>query len=168
MEVSTNLLATKVIKEMNFDCDIIITDPCYIKYGEYYFPDVDHIENSTLYGDWSCHVWKAKDYSECTEENVIGQFCADSGMVIVANYNQLLKVNPESETFVNEHPWCATVIKGFKGKVQMIQFDREYTYTDDYEPDNPYGWRKGDTYKDQALELFGIGNINWIGAQTGL
>ena len=71
MEVSKNLLATKVVKEMNFDCDIIITDPCYIRNGDYSFVNVDCIINSTLYGDWSCHVWEATDYSECTEENVI-------------------------------------------------------------------------------------------------
>lgn len=168
MSTDVKLLGTKVIKEMNFDCDIIITDPCYIRNGDYSFVNVDCIINSTLYGDWSCHVWKAKDYSECTEENVIGEFCADSGMVIVANYNQLLKVNTEAEEFVKNHPWCATVIRGFKGKVQMVQFDREYTHLDNCDPDDPFGWRKGDTYKDQSLELFGIGNINWIGAQTGL
>lgn len=162
------LLNKRVVKEMNFDCDIIITDPCYIRDYDSVFSGVNYIENGTLYGDWSCHVWKAKDYSECTEENVIGQFCADAGMVIVANYNQLLKVNPEAEKFVNEHPWCATVIKGFKGKIQMIQFDREYTYDEDFEPDTPYGWHKGDKYTDSSLELFGVGNINWIGAQTGL
>jgi len=168
MVASENLLATKVIKEMNFDCDIIITDPCYIRNGDYSFIGVDCIINNTLYGDWSCHVWKASDYKDCVESNVIGEFCADSGMVIVANYNQLLEVNPEAEKFVNEHPWCATVIQGFKGNVQMIQFDREYTHDEDFEPDTPYGWHKGDKYTDSALELFGIGNINWIGAQTGL
>lgn len=167
MNADAKLLGTKVVKEMNFDCDIIITDPCYIEYGDYYFPDVDYIENNTLYGDWSCHVWKASDYKDCVESNVIGEFCADSGMVIVANYNQLLKVNPEAEEFVKKHPWCATVIRGFKGKVQMIQLDREYAYNDDYESDTPYGWHKGDKYTDSSLELFGIGNINWIGAQTG-
>ena len=162
------LISKKIAKEKEFDCDIIITDPCYVDYGDRCFSEVDHIQNNTLYGDWSCHVWKANNISECTDDNVIGQFCADAGMVIVANYDQLKKINPEAEKFADEHPWCATVIKGFKGIVQMVQFEYECEYDFEWEPDKHYGHKIGDKYIDDELQLFGKGNINWIGAQTGL
>ena len=158
------LLGTKVLHELNFDGDILITDPCYFydeQKGYLDYPTCA-IENSTLYGDWSCHVWE-KD----NNENVLGQFCADSGMVIVADYDQVKRYNPDVEKFVNTHPWCATVIKGFKGRVQMIQFEYEYEHSTSCDPDKPWGWRKGDKFKDTSLELHGTGNINWIGAQTG-
>ena len=166
------VLKQKVMQEMKFDGDILITDPCYIENKitdqDRRFPHVRFIANSTVYGDWSCHVWKANDYTECITDNVIGRFCADDGMVIVADYNQIKEYNPEVEQWVKEHRWCATVIKGFKGTVQMIFYEREYVHAYDWEADKTWGHKKGDTYVDRSLELHGKGNINWIGAQTGL
>lgn len=164
------LLKKVVLQEIEFDCDILITDPGYVTTSENRsLPNyIKHITNDTLYGDWSCHVWKASDYSECIEENVLGQFCADGGLVTVADWKEVKMHNPEAEKWVKEHDWCATVIKGFKGTVQMVRFDKEYEYGHDWEVDKPYGHRKGDKYKAASLELFGKGNINWIAAQTGL
>ena len=170
--MSKRLIKSEVIKQMEFDGDIVITDPCYINDEtndpNWLFSSVNHISNNTLYGDWSCTVWKAKDYKECTGDNEIGEFCADSGMVIVADWTQIKKYNPKAEKWVKDHDWCATVIKDFKGVVKMVCFEHEITYEEDWYPDLSYGYKKGDTFVDRTLELFGTGNINWIGAQTGL
>lgn len=165
-----------VVKEMNFDCDLIITDPCYIiprkdrARDDYslHMRSVQCIENETLYGDWSCTVWKANDYSECIKENELGTFCADAGMVVVANYEDVKMVYPEVKQFIEDHPWCVTIIKGFKGTVQMIKVKREYIHTMDFYPEKSYGYKKGDKFTEMSLELFGKGNINWISIQTGL
>ena len=163
------VISKTVLQEMEFNGDIIITDPCYIEVegDRYTLQDVRGIWNSTLYGDWSCHVWKASNYDECTGDNVIGEFCADSGLVCVAYYDDVKKRRPDIDEWVKKHNWCATVIKNFNGVVKMIAFEGEYTYQDDWEVDKPYGHKKGEKFTDTVLELFGIGNINWIGAQTG-
>lgn len=163
-----------VIKEMEFDCDILITDPCYIipddewRSGYYILSGIRSIQNSTLYGDWSCTVWKANNSKECTEANEIGEFCADAGLVVVADYNAVKLRYPEVEEFVNTHPWCATVIKGFKGTVKMLKVSREFIHENSFEPDKVWGYKQGDKYLDESLELLGEGNINWIARQTGL
>lgn len=169
----TKLIKTEVIKQMEFDGDIVITDPCYINDEtndsdrNFLSVKVKNIQNDTLYGDWSCTVWKANNDDECIDDNKIGTFCADSGMVIVADWEQVKKYNSEAEQWVEAHDWCATVIKGFKGIVKMIRFDYEITYNEDWYPESSYGHKKGDTYIDRSLRLYGTGNINWIGAQTG-
>ena len=168
--VTSKILSKTVVEEMEFDGDILITDPCYVldMTGNGVSGSYPRIQHSTLYGDWSCHVWKASEYSECTEDNVIGQFCADGGMVMVADWKAVKQCCPNAEQWVKDHDWCATVIKDFKGTVKMIKIEEQFTYEDDWEPDETWGHKKGDVDTDAYLELFGIGSINWIAAQTGL
>lgn len=159
---------------VEFDGDIIITDPCYIikhrdestkpKWHEFmkldsyqgmsrkqmeeagYFEDYAKMQEAqdkwdeenpddwdvcecgyemgelglktwmsrdTLYGDWGCHTFNAD-----TKE-VLGEFCADSGMVGVFDLNEVLEYNPDFDDHIKK-PWTTTLIKDFKGTVQFV------------------------------------------------
>lgn len=114
---------------MEFDGDILITDPCYItkcteeqndwdvcEYGENMsILGINHsMSRDTLYGDWECTTFN----TDTTEE--LGNFCADSGMVGVFLLNEVLDYNPEFTELLKEHPGLSTVIRNFKGTVQFI------------------------------------------------
>ena len=109
---------------MEFDGDIIITDPCYLSHNmsnderrKFECCDISShgiigIESNTYYGDWRCTTF-------VPETNVkLGEFCADAGMVCVADLVSVLKFNPKYNDHL-EKPWCATWIKNFKGVVRI-------------------------------------------------
>lgn len=106
--------AKQCSKGLDFDHeDIVITDPCYFHVDAN--PE-KMIQRDTIYGDWSCSVF-AKYY----EPEVIGEFCADSGMVCVAALKDVLKINPEFENWAKEHSWCATIIRNYTGHVAIVE-----------------------------------------------
>lgn len=96
--------------KMEFDGDIIITDPCYIiraaHHGTPPLTDNDwaacnyennmevlgihnYMTRDTIYGDWSCTVCN-------TDTNKpIGKFCADTGLVSVFLLDEVLKYNQD-------------------------------------------------------------------------
>lgn len=76
-------------------------------------------------------------------ENCYGEFCADAGMVCVAYLDDVLKYNPEFETFIREHPWCVTVIEDFDGEVE-------------------------ESVEEDSLMLIGTGNKPFFTIQSGL
>ena len=116
---------------------VVITDPCYIPNPF----NVDFISASTIYGDWSCTVF------EMSTNKVLGEFCADSGMVCITKLDKILDFNPDWLDWLKEHSHCATLISNFTGKVAIIHADKEYG-------------------KECWVE--GRGNINFISRQTGL
>lgn len=147
--------------------DIIITDPCYIMRAEHHgtkplTEDDWHTSNhgfnmeklgiknylthSTIYGDWSCTT-----YNSDTGE-VIGEFCADAGLVSVFDLYEVLKYNPDFDYHINRK-WTTTLIKNFTGDVR-IKVERNENQSD---------W-DGDNY-DVYVE--GEGNINFTTRQTG-
>lgn len=159
---------------MEFDGDIIITDPCYIMKEDDDWATCAYGENmealgmthcmtrDTLYGDWSCTTFNTD-----TKE-AIGEFCADAGLVSVLLLDEVLKYNPGFDYHLNKK-WTTTWIKNFKGTVQFV-----VKHTEGYrEMDSPY-WKKGDYWEDYALEVAGHGinkvsgePINFVGKQTG-
>ena len=167
---------------VQFDGDIIITDPCYIirrdSSGNGNRDDWNicgcgdnmatlGIKNSmvrdTLYGDWSCTVFNTD-----TEE-AIGDFCADAGMVAVFPLDEVLKYNPEFN-YHTERTWTTALIKNFKGTVQFVVEHEEGVFEDDTE------WHKaGDKWEDFSVHVVGHGvntktgePINFSSSQTGL
>lgn len=154
-----------------FDGDIIITDPCYVikedLKGNYYNFKSVGVEHSmvrdTLYGDWSCTVYNT-DSGE-----VLGNFCADAGMVSVLSLDEILQYNPEFDYHITK-PWATTLIRNFKGSVQfMVKEDRWVL-----DRDTSYG-KAGEELVDYYVEVVGNGintktgePLNFIGAQTGL
>ena len=109
---------------MEFDGDIIITDPCYLSHNmsnderrKFEYCDISShgiigIESNTYYGDWGCTTFVPETKVK------LGEFCADAGMVCVADLVSVLKFNPKYNDHL-EKPWCATWIKNFKGTVRI-------------------------------------------------
>lgn len=153
---------------MKFTGDIIITDPCYIirkntndwdkcNYGEY-MEDLGikhYLCKSTLYGDWSCTTF------DSDTKKLIGEFCADAGLVAVFLLNEVLKYNPDFDYHI-ERPWTTTLIKDFDGDVEIKVVHTEGIY----EEDSEY-WKKGDKWEDDSVRVVGKGNINFETRQTG-
>lgn len=97
---------------MEFDGDIIITDPCYITknddwskcdYGEHMeaLGLHNYICRDTMYGDWSCTTFNSD-----TDEK-LGEFCADAGMVAVFDLAEVLAYNPEFD-YHTDRSWTTT------------------------------------------------------------
>lgn len=164
---------------VEFDGDIIITDPCYIlRDGDSHIDDWEKCEygdnmetigihnymtRDTLYGDWSCTTFNT-DTSE-----VIGQFCADAGLVSVFLLDEVLRYNPNFDYHINR-TWTTTLIKDFKGTVKFVVKREEGVYDE-----TTKYWNAGDTWVDYAVEVVGRGinkvtgePINFVGKQTGL
>lgn len=135
---------------MKFKGTIVITDPCYLgcgneklddnwweesDYGEHLekFGFTTYITEGTLIGDWSWHTYEKET------KNIIGQFCADAGLVGVYLLEEILKLNPNFEQWALKHSWCATIIKDFDG-------DIKYKYDDE---------------DDDLFHIVGKGNVNF-------
>lgn len=149
---------------MQFDGDIVITDPCYLMRAEHHGSSLpplhrddweycdygDHlnklgikkfITRDTIYGDWGCTTYNAD-----TKEP-IGQFCADAGLVTIALMKEVLEYNPDFEKWALEHPRCATILRDFHGEADIVVI--------------------GDD-DDLEVRVVGNGNINFVTSQTEL
>lgn len=168
---------------VEFDGDILITDPCYIirakhhgtipitkddwntcnyghnmkKLGINYY-----MTHDTLYGDWSCTTF------DLDTKEPIGRFCADAGLVSVMLLDEVLKYNPDYDCN-KETEYAATIIRNFKGTIQFVvkHIDGYYEETTNYH-------KKGDYWEEYYLEVVGHGfnkvsgkPINFVGKQTG-
>lgn len=168
---------------MEFDGDIIITDPCYIVRAEHHgtkpLTDNDwaacgygsnmealgintYMTRDTIYGDWSCTTFN----SDTNEP--IGEFCADAGLVSVFLLDEILKYNPDYDDHI-KNKCAATWIRDFKGTVQFAVVHTEgiYESTTDWHP-------AGEKWEDFSVEVVGHGinkvtgePINFVGKQTG-
>jgi hypothetical protein len=162
--------------EVEFDGDIIITDPCYVAKDEDSDWDkcccgenldkigITHfMTRDTLYGDWGCTV-----YNSDTKQK-IGEFCADAGMVSVMLLDDVLKYNPDFN-YHTERTWTTTLIQDFHGKVQFVVERTEGVYDEDSK------WHKaGDKWEDFSVHVVGHGvnkktgeKINFRSSQTSL
>lgn len=129
----------------------------------------NYISESTIYGDWGCTTYQTekepkeflesilrvlndnlenKEYGELpilNEGKVIGGFCADAGLVGVFLLDEILAYNPEWKSWIEEHSWCATIIRDFEGEVEY--------YIDKV---------------NREAHIVGTGNINFYTAQTSI
>lgn len=116
-----------------FEGDIVITDPGYIiPAGSDDWEvsnDCDNMENLGLktnlvsytgIGDWSNSITDSKG-------NVLGEFCADCGLVGVFLLDEVLSYNPDFKNDMEKNPHIATVIKGFKGNVIVDDSIEDWT-----------------------------------------
>lgn len=172
------------LEPMEFDGDIIITDPCYIMRAEHHgttpLTDNDwgacecgdkmevlgihhYMTRDTLYGDWGCTVFNTDT------KKAIGEFCADAGLVSVFLLDEVLKYNPDFD-YHKERSWTTTLIPDFKGTVQFVVEHEEGVYEEDCEY-----WKAGDKWEDYSVHVVGHGinkktgePINFRSTQTGL
>lgn len=95
----------------------VITDPCYLMRRDEDYADLEVTlpvfrMRDTLYGDWGCTTFRiAPDSSE----DPVGRFCADAGLVCVADWDAAVAHNPEVASWPEERPWTMTVIRDFEG-----------------------------------------------------
>ena len=164
---------------MEFDGDILITDPCYIMRAEHHgtTPTAEddwntcnrgfdmeklginhYMTRDTLCGDWGCAT-----YNLDTKEK-IGEFCADAGLVSVFLLDEVLKYNPNYDWYITK-PYTATMIKDFKGTVEFSVKHQDGFYEDETEYH-----RKGEYWEAYYLEVTGHGvnkitekPINFVG-----
>ena len=141
--------------DLKFDHqDVLITDPCYVTLDDDWHKSgcgsrmealgIRHyLTRDTIYGDWSCTV-----FNKDTEEK-IGEFCADAGLVSVFYLDEVKAYNHDIEKWIEEHQWCATIIRDFTGIV----------YIDLAPEKNSYSFE---------VQVIGEGNINFFSSQTGL
>ena len=130
----------KCIGEHEFDGDIVITDPCYIN-GKGDWDDFEEycekhgLISRTFYGDWGCTVFRhdgnVGDVPRRAEK--LGEFCADAGMVCVLDMKDVLGWDPCFQKFIDEHAWCVTVIRGFKGRVRLMTFKEKVALNTKFE-----------------------------------
>lgn len=106
------------------------------------------------FGGWR-NITEEQDEAVCKECNSmqdalnlnptkIGGFCADVGLVSVFLLDEVMAYNPNISTWIEEHPWCVTVVKDFDGDVEY--------YVDE----------AGDAH------IVGVGSTNFFTTQTGL
>lgn len=151
---------------MEFDGDIIITDPCYVTkdddwdrsdYGSHLeLLGIEHfMTRDTIYGDWSCTVFNTDT------KQPIGTFCADAGLVSVMPLDEVLRYNPGFD-YYEKRTWTTALIRDFKGTVQFIV--KETKHID-----------AGERYADYEVRVVGHGMnkttgepINFVSSQTGL
>lgn len=164
-----NYTIKKVVCSKHFDNEtILITDPCYLTFKGtedkhkfwdafctqfFYLPgrggmiDLPNgvgeiMVSDTLYGDWSCATFEGSlaDW-EKKGKKVLGEFCADAGLVCVA---------PES--FCDDYlktSWTTTKIENFTGDVQILVVNM------------------GSGEEDEVV-VVGTGSTNFFTYQTGL
>ena len=108
----------------------------------------NYLTSQTYYGDWGCTTFEKES------KKILGQFCADAGMVGVFLLEEILKYNPKFDLHLFPNH-AATVLKNFDGEVV---FEKESEIVE-------YNGRK---YEDIELHVVGHGNINFITSQTSL
>ena len=169
---------------MEFDGDIIITDPCYIiraehhgttpvtqddwaacRYGERMEAlGIRHyMTRDTLYGDWGCTVFDLDSGEE------IGEFCADAGLVSVFLSEEVLRYNPDFDWHKTK-PWTTALIPDFKGTVQFVVERAEGVYET-----TTTCHKAGEKWEDYTVHVVGHGvnkktgaPINFRSEQTSL
>lgn len=168
----------KSTPEKEFDGDIIITDPCYVirkenelkgddwhacDYGNYMeiLGIKNYLTHDTIYGDWGCTVFDADS------EEIIGEFCADAGLVSVFLLDEVLAYNPKFN-YHTDKKWTTTLIKDFKGTIK-IEVEKVVGV---YEEDTPF-WKAGEKWEDYDVYVVGSGvnkktgkPINFFSRQT--
>ena len=131
----------------------------------------NYISESTIYGDWGCTTYQTEEEpkellenilrvlndnlenEECGDDELpipdegkaIGGFCADAGLVGVFLLDEILAYNPDWKSWIEEHSWCATIIKDFEGEVEYY-IDKVY----------------------KEAHIVGTGSINFYTTQTSI
>lgn len=149
-------------EKIELDGDIIITDPCYVMRDEDDISDDDwrwcdygknmqilgfkkYLSANTIYGDWSC-ITIDSDTGE-----VMGTFCADAGMVGVFLFDDVLRYNPKFNKHI-VYPQAVTVIRNFKGTVQIVIDYTEGTYKE-----NSVCHKAGEKWENYSVHVIGKG-----------
>ena len=105
---------------------------------------------STVFGDWSCVV------IDTSNNEIIGQFCADAGMYIIAPLKDILEYNPDFKEWMKQHEWCVATIPDFTGYIEVVPTLHSYTHKDEKV-----------TTLEKSIRINGYGSINFTTRQAG-
>ena len=121
---------------MEFDGDILITDPRYIikesaededwercKYGSAMeaLGITHYMVRETIYGDCRCVT-----YNTATKEP-LGEYYSDTGLIAVFLLDEVLAYNPDFKMHITD-PEAVTLIRNFKGTVQFVVTEEAYEW----------------------------------------
>jgi hypothetical protein len=87
-----------------------------------------------------------KELEDSGKEFILGEFCADAGLVSVFLLSEVLAYNPKFDYHLNK-PWTTTLIKDFDGDIEITH--------------------RGEG-ENREVSVVGKGNINFYTTQTGL
>lgn len=181
---------------MKFKGDILITDPCYIvKKGDWTNCDYGHLMEElgftnyickdTLYGDWSCFVYKREYVSKGVIDkwnNIYFKFFAEYNSKEYINSPEkraeLCDVfSKKKQDFLNKY--CYGEFCADAGMVGVFDLMEVRNYNPDIDkwiashswcaaiiPD--FNGNIEYTVDDRAVHIVGTGNINFYTAQSGL
>ncbi len=109
---------------MNFEGDIIITDPCYILKNEddwdlcNYGSNLERININSFITSYEGDCVGC-DIIELSTNNLLGEFASDSSAVSVMSLSEVKKYNPDFNKDLPKNCYC--IIKNFSGKVEKIE-----------------------------------------------
>jgi len=146
-------------KENTLWCDTTGKFDIFTGIGLEHFGFTTYLYRDTIYGDWSCMTFPIKDSSKDKNSSditlkdidgnrpVLGNFCADAGLVGVFLLDEVLRFNPTFD-YHTTRPWTTTTIKDFDGEIEIEAVSIQGG--------------------DPEVVVRGRGNINFITKQTGL
>lgn len=152
----------KVVDEAEFDGDILVTDPCYLRHGgksdgpgwdpegtEIFVRKCGGMYSTTYDGDWGCTIYRTKGVRGRIPKGaeVLGHFCADAGLVCVIDMKDVLSRSPCFGEWLSDHGHCGAVIRNFKGKVSFLK----------------RSWKvklRGHVYTETDLRVYGKGTVD--------
>ena len=128
-------------RSLQFDGDIVITDPTYVVYDHEDWNKCEFGENLAALG---IRTYLTFGHGDCVgttvinteSDEILGEFASDSCMVSVILMSELLAYNPQA--LEKTDPGCYTIIRNFHGTISALAI-----------PDD----------EDQYWKLVGNGNI---------
>lgn len=110
------------------------------------------LTSRTSGGDWSCNTYEWSK-NRIRKSKKIGEFCADTGMVGVFLFDEVLEYNPNFDLPISK-PWTTTFINDFDGDIEI----KKITKSEDKRK-----WLYYD--RKEQVRIYGKGNINFYTAQ---
>lgn len=152
----------KVVDEAEFDGDVLVTDPFYLRHGgsgdgpgwnsectEMFVRECGGLYSTTYYGDWGCTIYRTEGEVGRIPRGAkeIGYFCADAGLVCVVALKDVMKRSPDFMDWLRGYGHCGTVIRNFKGKVSFLKRSVKVKF-------------RGHVYTDTELRVHGKGTVD--------
>ena len=117
---------------MNFNCDIIITDPCYIMKTD---EDWDLCNYGSNLEALNINSFITSYDGDCVGCNIIdistgknlGEFASDSSAVSVMSLSEVKKYNPDFNKNLDKNCYC--IIKNFSGTVEKKKIENSDNQT---------------------------------------
>lgn len=101
----------------------------------------NYLISDTVYGLWSCSTFRYGD------DELIGKFISDSGLVGVFYLDEILSYNPTWDIHLSK-PYCACMIPEFQGNITIANLGGSHT-------------------SDSDVRVIGKGSLNFYTKQTG-